>query len=107
MICADSRPGAHAGGPAAALREVDLEAPRLVELALRARVIAPPAVGVEAVPIGVDLEAPVTQEGEIDLQLAGRPVRHGADPPVPAVAARDQDVVPDLGVEHPRLVPHR
>src|SRR5881396_847792 len=96
FLASGSVPGAQPGRPAAALREMDLEAPCSVDVALRARVVAGPAVGVDAVRVGIQLEAALGQEREVDLQVARRPVRHRSDVPVAAVAARHRDVVADL-----------
>src|SRR6185503_691927 len=102
---ARSRSRTKAGGPPTALGEPDHEARGPVRAGLHALVVLAVAVGVHAVLVGVELERPLAQEGEVDRQLAGRPVGHRPQPPVAPVAAGQEHVVAQAGVQDTRLVP--
>ena len=91
--------GMNASGPAAAGSQGDLQFCWLWSLAWSLFVVAGHAVGVDSVLVRFHGEISGRQEGEIDFQLARRPVGHRADVPVVAAAARDHDVFADLRVE--------
>src|ERR1039457_5054131 len=82
--------------PAPAFRQVDLHLGILLNRTLDQLVVARHPAGVYAVLVGLHAEASLAQEPEVNLQIPRRPVGHGADVPVAALAARHHHVLRDF-----------
>jgi len=84
---------------------VDLQSGCLIDLELDEFVVTGLAVSVGSVLVGIHREVAVGEEREIEVQIAGGPVGHGADVPVIAVSPRYDDVFRNLAVESAGIVP--
>src|ERR1039457_3938258 len=82
--------------PAAAFGQVDLHFDTTWDLTLDQFVIARHPAGVHAVVVALHTEVTRGEEVQDHPQIPGRPVGHGADVPVFALAARHHHVLGDL-----------
>src|SRR5437879_11163415 len=96
-----------ARGPASAGRKFERELCTSIDARLGLLIVACHPVGIEAVFVARHRELPRREEGQVDSDIAGSPVGHGADVPVVATTASDDNVLGDLAGEHAGVVPNR